>query len=99
MPRAAKASARSTKGWKAAAPHTREERGKLYKRCGAKAFLMPNRKDPRLSKFPVMAKHGPCVVDCRALRAAETRARQYHHPEAHAKAKRLGKQAACHWAR
>lgn len=85
--------ARTTKGWRARAPKIPSERRELYARCGAKAFL-----EPKNLKFPVMAKTGPCVVDCEGLRAALSRAKQYRHPKAAAKAKRLGKRAACHWA-
>jgi hypothetical protein len=85
-------SARTTKGWQKLAPKTPNERRALLARCGAKAFL-----DAKNLKFPVMAKHGPCVVDCEGLRAAKSRAKQYHHPKVAAKANRLGKRAACHW--
>jgi len=95
--RSKKTSARSTRGWRSVAPHLRSEKEALYERCGAKAFLAPNKRDPGKSKFPVMAKHGPCEVDCRGLRAAKSRAAQYHHGKAKAKANRLGKSAACHW--
>jgi hypothetical protein len=86
-------SARTTKGWRKLAPKTPHERRALLARCGAKAFL-----DPKNLKFPVMAKTGPCVVDCEGLRAAKSRAAQYKHRKVGAKAKRLGKRAACHWA-
>lgn len=92
------AAARSTRGWHSVAPKTREERRSLYDRCGAKAFLMPNKSNHGKSKFPIMPKHGACSVDCRGLRAALTRAGQFKHPKAHAKAKRLAKTAKCHWA-
>ena len=85
--------ARSTKGWRRRAPKTPTERRELLARCGAKAFL-----DPKNMKFPVMAKTGPCVVDCEGLRAAKSRARQYHHGKVATKASRMGKRAACHWA-
>jgi hypothetical protein len=90
--------ATTTRGWRKAAPKTRREREALYERCGAEAFLEPNAANPRMSKFPVMAKRGACVVDCRALRIALTRAKQYRHPAAYRKADRRGKIAKCRWA-
>jgi hypothetical protein len=84
---------RTTKGWRKLAPKTKGERTALYARCGTKAFL-----DPKNLKFPVMAKTGPCVIDCEGLRAAKARAAQFKHRKVGAKAKRLGKRAACHWA-
>lgn len=84
--------ARSTKGWRKLAPKTPTERRKLLAHCGAKAFL-----DPKKLKFPVMAKHGPCVVDCEGLRTAYARAKQFHHTKAAGKAKRLANRAACAW--
>jgi hypothetical protein len=90
--------AATTKGWRKAAPKTRKEREALYMRCGAEAFLAPNAANPRMSKFPVMAKRGACVVDCRALRAALSRAARYKHQDAYRKADRLAKRAKCRWA-
>jgi hypothetical protein len=92
--RASHKAARSTKGWRRRAPHLKSERKALHARCGAKAFL-----DPKRLKFPIMAKHGPCVPDCEGIRAAKSRAAQFHHRHAAAKAERLGKRAACHWAK
>jgi len=85
--------ARTTKGWRKLAPKIPSERRALLARCGAKAFL-----EPKKLKFPIMAKTGPCVVDCEGLRTAYARAKQFRHTKAAAKAKRLGKRAACHWA-
>lgn len=96
--RATHVKARSTKGWQKAAPKTREARRKLFERCGAEAFLKPNRANPGMSKFPIMAKSGACAVDCRALRIALTRAGQYRYPEVARKAERLGREVKCHWA-
>jgi hypothetical protein len=79
------------------APKTREERRKLYARCGAKAFLLPDPIDPGKSKFPIMPKHGPCVIDCRALRVALTRAGQYGYRNVQTKARRLARRARCRW--
>jgi hypothetical protein len=84
---------RTTKGWSKLAPKTAREREALYARCGAKAFL-----DPKNLKFPVMAKRGPCVVDCAGIRAAKSRAGQYKHRKVKAQATRMGERAACTWA-
>lgn len=81
----------SAKGWKRLAPHTRGDRRKLLARCGAKAFLLPKQ-----LKYPVMAKSGPCVVDCTGLRAALSRAARFS-PKAKAKAKRLAHAHRCAW--
>lgn len=69
--------------WRARAPKTRRERRALKRRCGARAFLDPDR-----LMFPVMAKHGRCVIDCEGARAALSRARQFQHPRFAAKAAR-----------
>jgi hypothetical protein len=81
------------KGWSRRAPKTQRERRALYARCGAKAFL-----DPKNLKFPVMAKSGPCVLDCAGVKAAYSRAKQYRRGKTAGKAKRLGTRAACRWA-
>ena len=85
---------KSTKGWRRRAPHLTSERRALKKRCGAKAFL-----DPKRLKFPIVAKMGGCAIDCAGLEAAVRRAGQFHHRKVEAKAKRLGKHAACRWAK
>lgn len=76
--------------WRTRAPKTKGERSALYMRCGAKAFL-----DPTNLKFPIMAKHGPCVPDCEGVRAAKSRAGQYHRGKIAKKAARISKRAAC----
>lgn len=96
--RASHVKARTTKGWLRAAPKTRKEREALYHRCGSDAFLVPNVSNPGRSRFPVMAKQGRCVVDCRGLRIALTRAKQHKYPTAYRKADILGKKGKCHWA-
>lgn len=85
--------ARTTKGWRARAPKLRSERRALLARCGSRAFLQPSK-----LKFPIMAKSGPCVVDCEALRAAKSRAAQFGHSAVAKKAESKGKRAACRWA-
>ena len=97
--KAIKQSARTTKGWRKAAPKLRSERVALYTRCGARAFLQPNEKSPGLSKYPIMAKTGPCVVDCRGLRAAKSRAAQRRHPSLRRRAEATGKRVRCRWAK
>lgn len=92
--RAIKRQAKTTRGWRARAPKTQQQRRKLHARCGNKAFL-----DPKNLKYPVMAKSGPCVIDCQGLRAAKSRAGQYHHRKLEKKADRLAKSAACRWER
>lgn len=98
--------AKTVKGWSKLAPKTVNERRALLRRCGRKAFL-----DPDNLKYPIMAKSGPCVVNCKGLRAAKSRAgqqvsittkkRKSSAPakKLRAKAERIGKSAACHWAK
>lgn len=95
--RASHLQSRSVKGWKAVAPKLRSERQATYERCGAAAFLLPNKRHPGKSKFPVMPKQGACVVDCRALRAAKARAAQTKHPTAKRKADKLASRGHCSW--
>ena len=89
--------ARTTRGWQRQASHKPGDRAELYMRCGARAFLAPNSRNPGHSKFPIMPKHGPCEVDCRGLRAAKARAHQYGHYSAARKAESLAKRAHCSW--
>jgi hypothetical protein len=98
MPRARATSTRTTKGWAKAAPKTRTERRALFARCGAAAFLQPNRSNPGLSKYPIVGKHGSCAVDCRGLQTALRRAGQFHHPAIQRKAQAKGRRVACAWA-
>lgn len=88
--RATNRGARTVKGWASRAPKTKGEREALYARCGAAAFL-----DPANRAYPVMAKSGPCVVDCKGLRAAKSRAGQQHKRKLRAKADRLDSRASC----
>ena len=80
--------------WHLKAPHSPAERRELYDRCGAKAFLEPNRRHPGKSKFPVMPKAGPCRVDCHGVYAAETRATLLRRKRVQVKARALAKK--CH---
>jgi hypothetical protein len=110
---ATKRGARTTKGWARAVPSTREARRKLWARCGARAFLMPNRQDPGKSKFPVVSKGSrTCEPDCQGVRAAKARAMQMASTAAHAgygrdasgyravarRAEALGRRVECRWA-
>lgn len=74
------------KSWSRRAPKTKVERKALLARCGRKAFL-----DPANLKFPIMAKSGPCVPDCAGLKAAKSRAGQFHRRKIKAKAARAGR--------
>ena len=60
-----------TRGWHKVSPKTMKQRRQLFDRCGRKAFL-----DPKNLSFPIIAKSGPCVVDCQGLLAAKSRAAQ-----------------------
>jgi len=95
---ARKARMTTTKGWRGAAPKTRAQRRALYERCGARAFLLPNQRDAGLSKFPVMARQGACVPDCRGVRAALQRASRYGYDEVARKARKLARRGSCRWA-
>lgn len=87
--------ARTVKGWGSRKPRRKRERGGLLARCGCRAFL-----DCSRLKYPFMSKaSGKCRVDCQGLRAAMSRAAQYHHPQLVAKARRIGHAAGCRWAR
>jgi hypothetical protein len=95
MPRrATRRKAKTTKGWGKRAPKTKKQREALLKRCGPGAFL-----DPKNLKYPIMPKSGKCVIDCQGLRAAKSRAGQYHHRKLERKASKLASSAACAWER
>lgn len=74
-------------GWGKRAPKTRGARRALYAACGQGAFLEPNHRDPGLSKYPVMTRQ--CVLDCRGLQAAASRAAQQGARRVAREAKRL----------
>lgn len=76
--------------WRRNAPKTKAERRALLARCGSRAFLQPGK-----LKFPIMRKHGPCVVDCAGLKAAKSRASQYGHRAVAKKATAKASRAAC----
>lgn len=65
-----------TRGWKKAAPKRGKERHALKKKCGAKCFL-----DPKNEKFPICQRltgvSHECIMDCRAVKSAYIRARQW----------------------
>ncbi len=73
-----------TKGWADLAPKPGKQRAELLNRCGSKAFLIPKEK-----KYPIIAKSGPCKVDCRGVQSAYNRARQYHHQDIANKAQNI----------
>jgi len=89
-------------------PKGKFQRRDLKKRCGAGAFL-----EPGALKYPIMAYRGACIPDCTGVEAAYKRSLQVasraqrkgqsalarRNKRIAAKAKALGKRAACHWAR
>jgi hypothetical protein len=92
--RATHRKAKTTKGWRKAAPKIPSERRALLARCGKKAFLEPSK-----LKFPIMPKHGACRPDCEGLRSAFARANQYGHTTIAARARKKAKAARCAWVR
>ncbi len=92
-------SARSTKGWSTSAPKKTTERWRAYKRCGAGAFLRFNRKDPAASGYPIVGKRARgCKPDCRGLRTAYSRAKQFRQTKIAGKAIGIARRAGCAWA-
>jgi len=86
-----------SKGWKAAAPKTPNERREVKAVCGAKAFLQPSR-----DAYPVVRKHprgkADCKPDCGGVLAAYERARQGNKSPATAKkALRMAQRMRCSW--
>lgn len=74
-----------TRFWRALSPRHGRGRHMLHDKCGDKAFLLP-----KTEGFPVMSLvQGKCKYSPRGLQAAYNRARQYHHPQVAAKAKKL----------
>ncbi len=90
--------ARTVKGWARRAPKLRSERAKVYARCGPDAFLVPNKRDPKLSKYPIVRKSGGCEVDCVGLRVAKARAAQQGRKDLVRKADAIAKCGRCRWA-
>ena len=92
--------ARTVKGWGKSAPQRVSQKLRVYRRCGAGAFLRFNPNDPATSGYPIVASRGKgCKPDCRGLRAAYARARQQGHAEIGADALRIAKRAGCTWAK
>jgi len=81
--------AKTTKGWPRI---SKRDRVKLLEQCGPEAFLQPEK-----LKFPVMTKG--CVLDCRGIRVAKSRAAQHHHRNIVSRADSVGRSAKCRWAR
>lgn len=81
-----------TRGWAKAAPSRGRARHALKSKCGSKCFL-----DPVNEKFPICAKltgrksSGSCEIDCRGVKAAYIRARQWGYDDIARKADRLYK--------
>jgi len=69
----------SVKHWNP--PITGKDRRSMYKKCGSKCFLLPNRKSPGKSKFPICPKKS-CKKSCKGILAARGRAQQWRkkHP-------------------
>ena len=72
----AKSRQNPTKGWAKASPSAGKERHRMFKKCGSSCFLLPNKKTPGASKFPVCAKNS-CKKNCKGILAAYVRAREY----------------------
>lgn len=77
-----------TRGWLAAAPRIPSARRMVKAQCGAECFLAP-----KTLGFPICPKcHGAkcsCKLDCRGVRAAKARARQYKYSNIAAEADRI----------
>ena len=66
----------SPKGWGKMAPKSGKERSRVYKKCGKKCFLKPNKRKPSQSKFPVCSKSS-CKINCKGVTSAYIRSRQW----------------------
>lgn len=66
----------ATRGWRVAKPNPGRERHELKARCGSDCFLIPS-----AEKFPICpalrATSSPCKVDCRGVKSAQIRAKQW----------------------
>jgi hypothetical protein len=90
---------RTVKGWGTSAPQRVGQKLRVFRRCGAGAFLRFNAKDPAASGYPIVATRAKgCQPDCRGLRAAYARARQQGHGQIAKDALRISKRAGCAWA-
>ena len=90
-----------TKGWSKAAPKRGSQRQKVYKQCDQKGklcFLLPNKKTPGESKFPICSTND-CNVDCRALLAAKIRAKQHNYPKVYKNANEIARKRRCSWSK
>lgn len=82
-----------TKGWAASAPQRGKERALLKEKCGNECFLIPSK-----NKFPVCASlriNQGCSVDCRGVRSAKIRARQWGYYDVARKAEELQRKYKC----
>jgi hypothetical protein len=66
----------SPKGWGKMAPKSGKERSRVYKKCGKKCFLKPDKRNPSQSKFPVCSKSS-CKINCKGVTSAYIRSRQW----------------------
>ena len=74
--RSSKRRSNPTKGWAKIAPQAGKARHSMMNRCGKRCFLLPNKRTPGESKFPVCAKN-TCTTNCKGLLSAYIRARQW----------------------
>lgn len=103
-----KSSARGerTRGWVALSPRSVGDKKLLYNKCKSKCFLLPNKKSPGKSKFPVCIKprngRVNCRPNCQGLLAAKVRSRQFRSKDRKyallpKKADKLAKSVKCKW--
>ena len=64
---------RSGKLWSLMSPKTKRSRKSIKSRCGSKCFM-----DSKNLKYPICSPWS-CKPNCKGIRAAYSRARQYHH--------------------
>ena len=103
-----KSSARGerTRGWSALAPRSVGDKLKMYNKCKSKCFLLPNKKSPKKSKFPICIKpvngRVSCKPNCKGLLAAKVRSRQFRgksrrYANVSKKVDKLAKSVKCKW--
>lgn len=77
-----------TRGWREDAPHNPRARASLAHGCGDECFLLPAQR-----KFPICKKCNneicSCKKDCRGIKAAQIRARQYGYNRVASRAEKL----------
>lgn len=87
----------ATAHWKLISPKKGKERETLFTNCGRGCFLLPAKR-----KFPICRKCGPtgkcaCAPDCKGLRAAVIRGRQWGYVDVADKARRMHDDLGCKW--